>query len=152
MIGALPVGQDLVGIGVNVALILVDLPDLVHPVFNIFVPVYLPRANVEQLPELLGGQHLGSLDLQGPQRVLLALIHRYGDIQLIFLFLQRLGLWMLSDQLDLRISDLDVLEPVVHVKLLEVILVLFPVFLRIDNLLSNKPVPGLLFDLLERSA
>ena len=68
------------------------------------------------------------------------------------LLLLGLPLRVAGDQLDLGLADDDILVPVVHVELLEVLRILAPVLLAPDRLLAEHPDQRLLLRLLEGAA
>ena len=149
---ALDAFEAFVGVGVDVARVVVELLDLLLGGVELLLAVGSSDLDVEELFQCFAVEDLHPLDGEGVDGVGAALLHRDGDLHPILLALEGVGVGLLRDELELGLADLDVEKPVVQVEVAQVVPISLPVLPGVDDLLPPLSVEVDGLDLFERAA
>ena len=135
----LTLDQDLIGIGVDVAARLIEIADGLVALLDLGVVVDLAGFDLVQFSEPVRQEHRVALDRQIAHLELLAFLDGDHHDHPELLLLLGSPLRVAGDQLDLGLPDHDVLIPMVHVELLEVLRVFAPRLFAPDRLFAEHP-------------
>ena len=131
---------------------MIPIADLLHSFVDRLAVVGLSLLNSEGPLQSLCLEDFRPRDGERPEDVWLAFLDRDGDVHRIFFLFEGLRIRVLCNQVDHRLADLDVDVASVAIEGSEIVAILVPCLLGVDDLVAEHVPETLLFRHLENAA